>query len=348
MRAPPIAPINAASVNAITLTLVLAAGLMVAGGRAIAAAELPSDGPPDLPAGWSLGTLPGARPEVSLQVLQRPALAPPTRYSVVVLPGSGCTGWLPVAARYFAGLLHADLLVLHKPGVNMNAGLAADCSAAFVHNDNLSAWRDHARSALRAHYASRPRPAATAPALPVLLVGISEGAELLPSLAPEVPGLAAMVMVSAPGLDPRETGALQARRLGQWQAWRALERAQASSASGDILLEGRTLSYWRDFWHWRLAQPLLQAPWPLLRVWGDADELVPLEAYQRFLLPSQARAAPFCDVRLPNADHALQSERAVPPRPAAQHRDGLQLVWARLEAWARNPVAGFCEQTATK
>ena len=50
--------------------------------------------------------------------------------------------------------------------------------------------------------------------LPQLLVGISEGAELLPALAPEVPQLAGLVLIGSSGLDPQETGALQARRLG--------------------------------------------------------------------------------------------------------------------------------------
>ena len=69
-----------------------------------------------LPPEWTQTTLPGAHSGATLTALKRPALAPPARYRVVVIPGSGCTGWGPVAPRYFAGLLHAELLVLHKPG----------------------------------------------------------------------------------------------------------------------------------------------------------------------------------------------------------------------------------------
>lgn len=321
----------------VILTLLQAAALLGASEGAKAVTSAIPDPAPTLPAGWLLGTLPGARGGVQLAVLTRPALVPPARYRVVVLPGSGCTGWLPVAARYFAGLLHAELLVLHKPGVNVNAGPATECSTAFVQTDTLSSWRDHARAALQAHHTRfQPNPPPS-PGLPVLLLGISEGAELLPDLAADLPNLAGVVMLSAPGLDPRIAGELQARRLGQWPAWQALARAQASEARDATVLEGRTLGYWRDFWHWRLADRLREAPWPLLRVWGDADKLVSVTAYQRFAQQLTTRVAPFCDLRLPGADHGLQSEQNGP-------RDGLQWLWARLEVWARKPSAGFCEQ----
>lgn len=321
----------------VVLVLVLATTLSGSGYAAQALSVILPDLAPTLPTGWSMHTLPGARPGVMLEVLQRPALAPPARYRLVVVPGSGCTGWLPVASRYFAGLLHAELLVLHKPGVNAGVGLTTDCGARFIQNDTLSAWRDHARAALQAHFADDRGARPQGPTLPVLLVGISEGAELLPYLAAIVPALAGVVMVSAPGLDPAEAGELQARRLGHWPAWQVLGRAQASEATDDAVFEGRTLGYWRDFWHWRLAQPLLDGPWPLLRVWGDADALVPVAAHQRFGQLARSRTAAFCDLRLPGADHGLQ-------RGPPDQFDGLQWLWARLEGWARKPAAGWCTQ----
>ncbi len=282
-----------------------------------------------------------------LQALARPALVWPARYRLIVVPGSGCTGWLPVANQYFSGLLHAELLVLHKPGVNITAGLAASCQPDFIQNDALSSWTRHARAALQAHFSnpsnrsdgawyaapvSPAEPTSATAALPVLLVGISEGAELLPYLAPDVPNLAGMVMIAASGLDPRDAGELQARRLQQQDAWHALAKAQLSGLNSVTLFEGRTLHYWQDMWRWRVAQPLLQAPWPLLRVWGDADEMVPLSAYQRFLRWTDTRQSPFCDLRLKNADHGLQSSS----------RDGVQWLWAQLEIWARHPTDGLC------
>src|SRR5450830_256416 len=312
--------------------LALALGFANAG---LSAETVAITAPAPLPAEWSLDTLPGAHSGVILTVLKRSALAAPARYRVVVVPGSGCTGWRPVAARYFAGLLHAELLVLHKPGVDIDASLSADCAPDFVAQDTLSSWRDHAQAALQAHFSLSRTSSPTTPELPVLLVGISEGAELLPALADSVPSLAGVVMISAPGLDPREAGELQAWRRGRWFDWQALQEAQASGERDDHLLAGRTLGYWRDFWRWSLAKPLLDAPWPLLRVWGDADAFVAVAAYQRFGQQAQTRAAPFCDLRLPGADHGLQS---APPG----QRDGVQWLWAQLEAWARHPAPGLC------
>ena len=270
---------------------------------------------------------------LTLIALERPARAAPARYRVIVVPGSGCAGMAPFADRYFAGLLHAEVLVLHKPWVDAYASTPTDrCSAAFVQADALGAWRAHALAALRADAQNR----VAAPPLPQLLVGISEGAELLPALAPEVPHLAGFVLLGSSGLDPREALALQAERQGATTQMEALERAQAGPRPSSEVREGRSLRYWRDLWGWPLARPLLAAPWPLLQVWGAEDALVPQSAYQRFGALAQERAAHYCARQLPSADHGLQ-------RP---DHDGVQQVWAWLEQWARAPEKGLCASVA--
>ena len=274
---------------------------------------------PPAPSAFRAQALPG-RDGATLQALERGARAAPLRYRVVVVPGSGCAGMGAFADRYFAGLLHAQVLVLHKPGVDPQARTApGDCPAAFVQADALGAWQAHARAALQAWLARQDA------ALPTVLVGISEGAELLPGLAPAVPHLAGLVLVASSGLDPREAAALQAARLGQQAAWQALEQVQAGAAPDGALAQGRSLRYWRDLWRWPLAQPLIDGPWPLWQVWGEADALVPPEAYAHFAARAQGRAAPWCARRLPGADHGLQ----------APGGDGVQRLWAWLEQGAR-------------
>ena len=284
----------------------------------------------DLPPGWSLRPLPGATEGRTVQVLEREALAPPARYRLVVLPGSGCTGFAPFAARYFASALHARVQVLHKPGVSLHAGAAPrHCPPAFDASDRLDLWQADARAALQALWADS---AASAPPLPLVLVGISEGAELLPALAPQAPRLAGLVLLSASGLDPVEAGALQAERLGAAGRWQQLGERVAGSEADAQPVEGRSLAAWRVLWRWRMSDALIDGPWPLLQVFGSADALVPPSAYARFAARAQDRTAPWCAHALPGADHGLQG-------PAG---DGVQTLWRWLEDAARRPQPGGC------
>lgn len=294
-------------------------------GQVTGASEAPVPSPE-----FGLYPLPGATPDRPVRALVRPARVGPPRLRVIAVPGSGCTGFAPFADRYFAGLLHAEVWVLHKPGVDLQAGAAPTaCPPGFVEGDALGRWQADALAALRAMPAV-PITAwtdANAP-LPTVLVGISEGAELLPVLATAVPGLRGLVLLGAPGLDPLETAGLQVRRLGVETDWARVRIAAASSRPDSEVVEGRALAYWRDFLSWPLAQPLIDSPWPLLQVFGTADTLVPPQAYARFAARARGRSAPFCAWPFPDADHGLQGPEG---------RDGLQILWAWLERWVRQP-----------
>ena len=281
----------------------------------------------------------GEGPTHALWALQRGPLVPPLRYRVVVIPGSGCAGMGPLADRYFRGLLHAQVTVLHKPGVRPEDTTApANCPPHFVQTDSLSPWAVNARAALEQIVSQQPASSGGASPLPLLLVGISEGVELLPALAADAgPGLAGMVMISGSGLDPREAGRLRALRTGHLADWEALGRMQASTALDSTVHQGRSLRYWRDLWQWPVQQPLLNGSWPLLQVWGEGDELVPAAAYQAFAQMAQQRAAPYCTRSLPGADHGLQ----------APGSDGVQLIWQWVQQWGRAPGAGLCAPLAS-
>ena len=204
---------------------------------------------------WALAFTPHPLPGADgtpLQAIVRGPLAPPERFRVAVIPGSGCAGMGTVAERYFAGLLHARVLVLHKRTVAADATTApADCGADFVRHDALAPWLADAQAALAAWQREL-----ASPPLPLVLVGISEGAELLPALAARLHP-AALVLVGSSGLDPAQAGRLQAERLGERAAWDELARAQAGAADDVSVVQGRSLRYWRDFWHWPVQVLLL-------------------------------------------------------------------------------------------
>lgn len=288
---------------------------------------------PALPSGWGLITLPGTQPGREVQLLTRGALRAPARYRVVVVPGSGCTGFAPFAAAYFAGLPHAEVQVLHKPGVSVRAGPSpGTCPPAFTADDALSRWQADAQAALRALYGAQ-----TQPALATLLLGISEGGELLPGLAPQVDGLIGLVLLSSPGTDPGESGALQAQRLGPTPLldWQRLERAAATPVLPDAWqVQGRSLRYWRDLFGWQVQHALLAAHWPLLQVWGDADGAIPTAAYTAFATAAaKRRAGPFCSWRMAGADHGLSLPNGTSGRDA---------LWARLESWGTERQMPAC------
>lgn len=269
---------------------------------------------------FHLGALPaGAQ---SLKVLRRDVLAAPARYRAIVIPGSGCTGMQPIADRYFAGLLHAELLVLHKPGVDPRNWPATGCSRRFTQWDDLGAWLQAASAALSAEFQRSPS------TLPVVLVGVSEGGELLAALAAKFPQIRMLVLIGSAGLDPAEVAALQAAREDDDAGWRKVMAAAASTQPDSDILDGRTLRYWRTLLGWRVQQALHDSPLPLLQAWGTADDYVPQEAYQRFAEAMRDRAAPYCAMPFQRADHGLQSPG----------RDHLQDVWARVELWAQGLV----------
>lgn len=284
---------------------------------------------------FSVGELPGG--DVAVPILFRAAIAPPARYRVIFVPGSGCAGMQPIADRYFRGLIHAEVLVLHKPGINLMAGPApTDCAPEFVRWDALSRWTSAARNALQADALPHSR-------LPQILVGASEGAEILPTLAAVIGNLHALVLISASGLDPREAGEMQARRLEAGTVWRDLGAAVASNEFDDSIHQGRTLRYWRDLWTWRVTSPLLKGSLPVIQVWGSADASVPMAAYAQFAKlaaehdTTSASDVHICIHRLEGADHGLQSPG----------RDGVQWLWAQLERWARAPDGSPCAVTAS-
>jgi hypothetical protein len=245
-------------------------------------------------------------------VLVRPALRAPARWRVLIVPGSGCESLAPSADRLARGLRQAQVVLLQKPALSPPG---QPCSRAHLQADNLADWQQRALRLAAQGLAS------TDGDLPLVLVGLSEGAELLPGLAAARDAVAALVLVGHAGLDPAEAGALQAARQGRAAVWWTLMNDARGAHDDDALLHGRHWRYWQVLQRWPLQAPLLADPRPLLRAWGGADALMPAAAYQRFADAARRRPAPFCDIRFPRADHELREPGA----------DRLQQLWRWLD-----------------
>lgn len=278
--------------------------------------------PADRPVSWKIHRLPTAHVDRYVQVLWRAASHGPALYRVVVIPGSGCAGMGPVAQRYFEGLQTGEIWIFHKPFSRPWVSTPPDqCESDFVQYDSLARWQADALVALES-LLQQPSP------LPMLLLGISEGAEILPALAAKSgSALMGLVLLSAAGLDPAQTFQLQLQKMGREEVWTELQALVRSTWPDDHVVHGRSLRYWRDLWSWSLAEPLRVSRATVLQVWGDADELMPLSAYLAFSQPGQDRAMVLCSWRWPSANHALRTNKGVQVQ---------QKLWPLLDRWARN------------
>lgn len=268
---------------------------------------------------WRQQLVAGATPDRPVPVLRREAQGE-AQVRVVVVVGSGCTGMGPVANDYFRGLERAQVWVLHKPHtrpwVRRDAG---DCDPAFVREDRHSRWQADALHALQALRSTEPD-------RPTWLVGISEGADLLPALGHALgSSLQGLVLLSASGLDPADTVQLQAQRLGRPDAWEHIRRAALSERADSEIEHGRSLGHWRDLLAWRLFDPLTRERWTVLHWWGDADELIPSAAHERFVREAAGGALRLCTQRWAGADHGLHSAVTGALQP---------VLWQRLLAHA--------------
>ena len=246
------------------------------------------------------------------QVLVRPALRHPARLRVLIVPGSGCESLSLSVDRLARGLREAEVMLLQKPALTEPG---QPCKRAHLLGDNLADWQQ------RALRLAAQGLAVTDARLPLVLVGLSEGAELLPGLAAARPDAVALVLVGHPGLDPAEAGSMQAARLGLAAEWDALMALTKGGADDDRLQHGRHPRYWQVLQQWPLQAALLADARPLLQVWGGSDAQVPASAYHRFAELANRRAGAFCAVSFSRADHELRETGA----------DRLQQVWRWLE-----------------
>lgn len=263
----------------------------------------------------------------------------PARFRVYVLPGSGCNGLAPIARAYFRGLRQGEVVVPHKRHVRASLwmGAKADCPDVFVQHDSLPRWALDASAFVAWHLRQHPPRAGQ----PVALVGVSEGAELLPAVLAGNPALVLLAAVGSTGLDPLEALSLQASRQGAPDFVAELKRRVTDEGQADAAVwAGRSMAYWRDLAHWRYSQALLDSPQTLWLGFGSEDRAVPLEGLRRFQARAQAQGRPVCVAVFQGSDHGLQDKDGDGP---------LQQFWTGLaQALMGRPPALDCATAAVR
>lgn len=254
-----------------------------------------------------------------------PAVQPEPQNLVFVSAGSGCASignWLP---DYFTGLEGEvgalRILILHKRHIAPHDN-GQRCSDAFVRDDHVSQWLADQAEFVRAQLAAQP-------GVPqrVILLGISEGAELAPLLAAQIPQSTHLVLLAHSGLAPLDAYRSLAQQYPHMQqGWQQLQQALAAPPSDPdaARLHGRSWRYWAEAAALQHERNLLGTSLPLFVAMGAADPLMPAGAatalQQKF---AQQGRQNLTVLTIAGADHGFVS-------PGRNH---LPDVWHQLELW---------------
>ena len=238
----------------------------------------------------------------------------PVSTYLFIVSGSDCTSMRYFLPQYFHGLEgrfgKIRIFMLHKRFIEAHTwGRTLGCGEAFAKSDHPGRWIAdqtefiHAQlDAARRHQAMPKR---------VVVMGISEGGDIVPILARNIPGTTHAVILGNGGMDPFDAYQLQAHRHRFSEAIDALDALTRSTpadpdstASG---FGGRSWRYWSELRQITHTRNLLALSIPILMAMGDADQAVPAESatYLRERFQQQEKAN-LTLLIYPGADHGLR------------------------------------------
>lgn len=239
------------------------------------------------------------------------AMASPVNLLFVVA-GAGCGSMGRYLPQYFTGWEGESGLtrirVLLKR--HIRAQDSGDvCSEAFIRADHLSQWRADQLAFIQAQLRQfkqqgmQPRR--------VILLGISEGAELVPLLARDLPQITHLALLANAGNSAIPTyRALAAIYPHMQQGWDVLSRALASSPADpeQARIHGRSWRYWSEIAGIDQTRNLIAARLPVFAGIGEADALIPPGAANALRKAFSDAGRSDLQLRIyPAADHGLRS-----------------------------------------
>ncbi len=255
---------------------------------------------------------------------------------IFVVGGSGCASMGRYLPGYFRGLEGESgvsrLWLLQKRHVGAQDD-GSHCSTAFVQDDHFSRWQADQLEFIRFQLAQAP----SNKTIRVVMMGISEGAELAPVLALALPAATHLVLLAHSGDGAMGTYQTLARAYAHMHSgWKQLQAALSSTPSDPdrSLIHGRSWRYWSEIRAVDHLSNLRAWKGPVLWAYGEADALIPKDAQAKLQqivkpAPGQWRICVF-----PGADHGLRS---------SDHAYLPDLMW-QLDRWlAASPPLDPCQ-----
>lgn len=245
---------------------------------------------------------------------------------IFVVPGSGCQSMQSMLPEYFMGLEgETDALRIFILEKRHSVDSHAKCSDAFIREDYLSRWQADYTQFIRFQLNQAKRQAVKIRR--VVVLGISEGAELAALLALQLPEITHLVMLSNGGMQAFDAFRLLAQKQIMTQKNHdleqqihhieaALQNLNDKKNQEDIadeirskVINGRSLRYWQELKNLDHSGNLLALTIPIAICMGSADQLLPVESaiwlQERFQAAHKNNLSVFI---YPQADHGLRAQ----------------------------------------
>ncbi|MES2037005.1 MAG: dienelactone hydrolase family protein [Pseudomonadota bacterium] len=230
---------------------------------------------------------------------------------IFVISGSDCVSMGPFLPQYFSGLEgesgRTRIFIMHKrhilPGSN-----GTSCGESYTRADHPSRWQVDQLEFMRAQLAALQTQGQTPQRL--IIMGISEGAELAPILAQQLHATH-LVLLSHAGMNALDVYAALARENpAMLPAWQQLQTSLSITPidADTVRIHGRSWRYWSEIAATLQTANLLALDIPILLALGDADPVIPGDAIAQLQQHFQAAKKTIIIRRFPDAGHSLSAK----------------------------------------
>ncbi|ABD87590.1 alpha/beta fold hydrolase [Rhodopseudomonas palustris] len=225
-------------------------------------------------------------------------IGPPPRSAIFFVSGSGCASLSYFLRSYLTGLTGSwQVYAAQKAGVPRSSpGLS--CSDEFNDNYNFETLKERNAVALDEVIRRHGEVAG--------ILGVSEGGQIAAELAQANPAVRHLAVIGSGGLSFRELARVLDARKGTDTFQQAFAEVDADPANTRKSVLGYPHRYWSSVLDRSPAPTYLALKIPVLMIFGERDENVPVESARMLEERFRAtRAKNFRLVVVPGADHVL-------------------------------------------